>query len=113
MLQQNEPDDYVVATGETHSIREFLDIAFQYVRLNWQDYVEFDKRYLRPAKVNLLIDDSMKAKQKLGWQPSVDFEGLVHLMVEAGLRAPGLVPLKGHVVQTANDVGTAFYGIAV
>ena len=90
MLQQDEADDYVVATGETHSIREFLDISFRYVNLNWQDYVEFDPRYLRPAEVDLLIGDSTKARQKLGWAPSVTFEELVALMVEADLRALGL-----------------------
>ncbi|MDB9417248.1 GDP-mannose 4,6-dehydratase [Microcystis aeruginosa] len=90
MLQQQEPDDYVVATNETYSIREFLDISFQYVNLNWQDYVEFDQRYLRPAEVDLLIGDSTKAKEKLGWQPSVTFEGLVELMVDADLAALGI-----------------------
>ncbi len=94
MLQHDEPDDYVVATGETHSIREFLDIAFSYVNLNWQDYVAFDSRYLRPAEVDLLIGDPTKAKQKLGWQPSVTFEELVKLMVEADLVALGLPSLK-------------------
>jgi GDPmannose 4,6-dehydratase len=89
MLQQPEPDDYVIATGETHSVREFLDIAFGYVNLNWQDYVEFDDRYLRPAEVELLIGDSTKAQQKLGWKPSVTFEQLVGLMVEADLKAIG------------------------
>ncbi|HEY9666990.1 MAG TPA: GDP-mannose 4,6-dehydratase, partial [Coleofasciculaceae cyanobacterium] len=90
MLQQDESDDYVVATGETHSIREFLDISFNYVNLNWQDYVEFDPRYLRPAEVDLLIGDATKAKQKLGWEPSVTFKELVCLMVEADLRALGI-----------------------
>ncbi|MCA2658755.1 MAG: GDP-mannose 4,6-dehydratase, partial [Microcystis sp. M049S2] len=90
MLQQEEPDDYVVATNETYSIREFLDISFQYVNLNWQDYVEFDQRYLRPAEVDLLIGDSTKAREKLGWQPSVTFEGLVKLMVDADLAALGI-----------------------
>ncbi len=89
MLQQQEPDDYVVATGETHSIREFLDVAFGYVNLNWHDYVEFDPRYLRPAEVDLLVGDPTKAKQKLDWKPSVSFEELVKLMVDADLRAMG------------------------
>jgi GDPmannose 4,6-dehydratase len=106
MLQQDEPDDYVVATGETYSIREFLDIAFGYVNLDWRDYVEFDERYLRPAEVELLIGDPAKAKQKLGWNPSVSFEGLVQLMVEADLKALGLVPLNGHAVQQINDLAT-------
>ncbi len=90
MLQQPEPDDYVVATGETHEIREFLDLAFGYVNLDWQNYVEFDPRYLRPAEVDLLIGDPTKAKQKLGWEPSVTFEELVGLMVEADLNALGI-----------------------
>lgn len=89
MLQQDKPDDYVVATGETHSVREFLELAFQYVNLNWQDYVDFDPRYLRPAEVDLLMGDPTKAKQKLGWEPSVTFEELVGLMVEADLHAFG------------------------
>ena len=77
MLQQDQPDDYVVATNETHSIREFLDIAFSHVNLDWHDYVEFDPRYLRPAEVDLLIGDSTKARKQLGWSPSVTFEELV------------------------------------
>ncbi|MGK7892492.1 MAG: GDP-mannose 4,6-dehydratase [Xenococcus sp. (in: cyanobacteria)] len=90
ILQQDSPDDYVVATGETHSIREFLDIAFSYVNLNWQDYVAFDPRYLRPAEVYLLIGDPVKTRTKLGWQPTVDFPGLVKLMVDSDLLACGL-----------------------
>jgi GDPmannose 4,6-dehydratase len=90
MLQKEQPDDYVIATGETHSVREFLDLAFSYVNLKWEDYVEFDQRYLRPAEVELLIGDATKARQKLAWQPSVTFEELVALMVEADLQALGL-----------------------
>lgn len=112
MLQQEQPDDYVVATGETHSIREFLDIAFSYVNLNWQDYVEFDERYLRPAEVDLLIGDPAKAKQKLGWEPSVTFEQLVTLMVEADLKALGLVPLNGHTPQVIQDFATIRQDVA-
>jgi len=89
MLQQQEPHDYVVATGETHSIREFLDVAFGYVNLDWHDYVEFDPRYLRPAEVDLLVGDPSKAKKELGWEPSVTFKELVQLMVDADLRAMG------------------------
>jgi GDPmannose 4,6-dehydratase len=96
MLQQDQPDDYVVATGETYSVREFLDVAFQYVNLDWQNYVEFDERYLRPAEVELLIGDPTKAKQKLGWEPSVTFEQLVQLMVEADLKALGLSSNNGN-----------------
>lgn len=90
MLQQDQPDDYVIATGETHSVREFLDIAFGCVNLDWQDYVCFDERYLRPAEVDLLIGDPAKAKQKLGWEPSTTFEELVKLMVRADLHAVGI-----------------------
>ena len=106
MLQQEQPDDYVVATGETHEVREFLELAFGYVNLNWQDYVEFDERYLRPAEVDLLIGDPTKAKEKLGWQPSVSFEQLVHLMVEADLKALGLIPLNGNSAQPILDHAT-------
>ena len=95
MLQQAEPDDYVVATGETYSVREFLDIAFNYVNLDWNDYVAFDERYLRPAEVDLLIGDPTKTKQKLGWKPSVTFEELVALMVEADLAVLGLSSANG------------------
>ncbi|MFM6191245.1 MAG: GDP-mannose 4,6-dehydratase [Planktothrix sp.] len=87
MLQHSEADDYVIATNETHSIREFLDIAFGYVNLDWQNYVKFDQRYLRPAEVDILIGDPAKAKAKLGWEPSVTFEELVKLMVDADLKA--------------------------
>ena len=90
MLQQDQPDDYVVATNETHAISEFLDLAFTHVNLDWHDYVEFDPRYLRPAEVDLLIGDATKAKEKLGWEPSVTFEQLVHLMVESDLEAVGI-----------------------
>jgi GDPmannose 4,6-dehydratase len=96
MLQQAEPDDYVVATGETYSVREFLDIAFNHVNLNWQDYVAFDDRYLRPAEVDLLIGDPAKAKAKLGWEPSVTFEELVKLMVDADLTALGIASPNGN-----------------
>ena len=83
MLQQDESDDYVVATGETHSVREFLEVAFEHVGLNYQDYVEIDPRYFRPAEVDLLIGDPTKAKEKLGWEPKVKFEELTKLMVDA------------------------------
>jgi len=84
-----EPDDYVIAT-EKPIRTEFLEIAFGYVNLNWQD-VEFDQRYLRPAEVELLLGDP-KSRQKLGWKPSVTFEQLVALMVEADLQALGHIP---------------------
>lgn len=88
MLQQDAPDDYVLATGETHSVREFLDVAFSYVGLNWADYVEHDHRYDRPAEVDLLVGDFMKARTKLGWKPKVKFDELVRMMVEADIYEP-------------------------
>ncbi len=86
MLQQHEGDDYVVATGETHSIRECLEVAFEAVGLKWQDYVDIDPRYYRPAEVDLLIGDPAKAEKKLGWKPKTRFKALIELMVEADLR---------------------------
>ena len=83
MLQQSEPDDYVIATNETHSVKEFLEVAFDHVGLDWQKYVEIDPRYYRPAEVDLLIGDYSKAKQKLGWEPKVRFAELTRLMVDA------------------------------
>ncbi len=86
MLQQDEPDDYVIATNETHSIREFLDVAFAHAGLDWQKHVEIDPRYYRPAEVDLLIGDYSKAKKKLGWEPKTKFVDLVKLMVEADIK---------------------------
>jgi GDPmannose 4,6-dehydratase len=83
MLQADEADDFVLATGETHSVREFLDEAFGCVDLDWNDYVSIDERYFRPAEVDLLIGDYSKAKAKLGWEPTVRFKELVRMMVEA------------------------------
>ncbi|MGZ8940681.1 MAG: GDP-mannose 4,6-dehydratase, partial [Limisphaerales bacterium] len=86
MLQQPEPDDYVIATNETHSIREFLDVAFEHAGLDWKKYVETDPRYYRPAEVDLLIGDYSKAKKKLGWEPKTKFVDLVKLMVDADIK---------------------------
>jgi GDPmannose 4,6-dehydratase len=86
MLQQPEPDDYVIATGETHSVREFLEHAFTCAGLKWEDYVAFDERYCRPAEVDLLIGDYSKARRKLGWEPKTKFADLVKLMVDADLQ---------------------------
>jgi GDPmannose 4,6-dehydratase len=83
MLQSDEPNDYVIATNETHTIREFLDETFSYLELNWQDYVEIDTRYFRPTEVDLLIGDYSKAKDLLGWEPKTTFADLAQLMVEA------------------------------
>ncbi|MBS1848109.1 MAG: GDP-mannose 4,6-dehydratase [Actinobacteria bacterium] len=85
MLQQDEPDDYVVATGETHSVREFCELAFGHVGLNYEDHVVTDERYMRPAEVDLLIGDPAKAKAKLGWEPKMSFPELVATMVDADL----------------------------
>ena len=86
MLQQPQPDDYVVATGETHSVREFLEEAFGHVGLDWKKHVEQDARYLRPAEVDLLLGDASKAKRQLGWAPKTKFRDLVRLMVDADVR---------------------------
>ena len=87
MLQQDQPDDYVIATGVTHSVRSFVDKVFKTVGLDWRDYVEFDARYLRPTEVDALLGDSSKARRKLGWEPRTSFDELVQLMVEADLEA--------------------------
>ncbi|RME43989.1 MAG: GDP-mannose 4,6-dehydratase [Caldilineae bacterium] len=86
MLQQDEPDDYVIATGETHSVRELCEVAFGYVGLNWEDHVVVDPQFYRPAEVDLLIGDPSKARAKLGWQPTVSFEELIQMMVDADLQ---------------------------
>lgn len=83
MLQHDDPDDYVIATNETHSIREFLQLAFDSVDLNWEDHVEIDERYYRPSEVNLLLGDYSKARDILGWEPYTTFSGLIQIMVEA------------------------------
>jgi GDPmannose 4,6-dehydratase len=83
MLQLDEPDDFVLATGETHSVEEFLETAFSHAGLDWHDYVAIDERYFRPAEVDLLIGDYSKAKATFGWEPTVRFRELVHMMVDA------------------------------
>jgi GDPmannose 4,6-dehydratase len=82
MLQAEEPDDYVLATGETHSVREFLDEAFGYAELDWNGYVTIDERYFRPAEVDVLLGNPAKAKEKLDWEPTVRFQELVRIMVD-------------------------------
>jgi len=86
MLQQPKPDDYVVATGETHSIREFLDVAFGHVGLDWHKHVDIDPRYFRPAEVDLLIGDASKARRQLNWEPKTKFADLARLMVDADIQ---------------------------
>jgi len=85
MLQQDKPDDFVISTGETHTVEEFCQLAFDYVGLDYKQYLYTDPRFVRPAEVNLLIGDSSKAKEKLGWEPKVSFRELVDMMVKADL----------------------------
>ncbi len=86
MLQQNEPDDYVIATGEAHSVKEFCEKAFDVADLDWQEYVKVDKRFMRPLDVNYLLGDPSKAKKKLGWRPKTKFKKLVEIMVKEDLK---------------------------
>ena len=89
MLQQEEPEDFVIATGVKHSVRDLVEAAFRHVGLGWQTHVEVDPGLLRPADVNTLCGDASKARRKLGWTPKVDFEGLVAMMVDADLERVG------------------------
>ena len=89
MIQNDQPEDFVVGTGETHSVREFCEKAFSYLGLDYHDYVVQDPRFIRPAEVDLLVADSSKVRQKLGWAPKVDFDGLVEMMVDADLKRLG------------------------
>lgn len=89
MLQQDKPDDYVIATGETHTVKEFVGLAFSYVNLDWHDYVTIDKGFYRPAEIHILEGDYAKAKKKLGWEPKIKFEQLVKMMVDADLERMG------------------------
>ena len=91
MLQQDEPDDYVIGTGETHMIQEMCAVAFDHVGLDWHEYVGTDPRFLRPAEVNLLIADNTKAREKLGWEPTVDFRGLIQMMVDSDMKQESAV----------------------
>ncbi|HEY5037924.1 MAG TPA: GDP-mannose 4,6-dehydratase [bacterium] len=92
MLQQEKPEDFVISTGETHSIKEFLEESFGYAGLDYQKYVQIDPKLIRPAEVDLLLGDSSKAAKVLEWKPRVDFKGLVHLMVDADFKLLGLKP---------------------
>ena len=91
MMQQDKPDDYVIATGETHSVREFLDEAFGRMKMDWKKYVEIDPRYYRPSEVDLLLGDASKAREKLNWKPKVQFRELVHMMVDSDVKNELLV----------------------
>lgn len=92
MLQQDKPDDYVIGTGECHSVKEFLEEAFAYQGLDWERYVRIDPRYFRPTEVELLVANPTKARDKLGWEPKVNFKELVRIMVDADMEAIGLKP---------------------
>jgi GDPmannose 4,6-dehydratase len=93
MLQEDRPDDYVVGTGEAHSVREFVEEAFAYVNLDWRDHVKMDARYLRPLEVDWLLADASRTRERLGWTPQVTFPELVRIMVDADLQALGLAPV--------------------
>ncbi|MXY21358.1 MAG: GDP-mannose 4,6-dehydratase [Dehalococcoidia bacterium] len=95
MLQQDSPDDFVIGTGESHSVRKFLECAFDYAGLDWEEYVRFDPRYVRPVEVNALLADSSKAREILGWSPKIGLEELVMIMIDADMSAAGLDP-PGH-----------------
>ena len=87
MLQQDEPRDYVVGTGETHTVQEFVEIAFRRVGLDWKDHVVIDKKFVRPAEVDLLISNPRRVREELGWVPEVSFQRLVEMMVDADVAA--------------------------
>ncbi len=101
MLQQDQADDYVISTNETHSVREFVQETFALLDLDWEQYVDYDKRYERPTEVDLLIGDYAKAKRQLGWEPSVTFRELVRIMVEADLN---LARRESVMQQTLSDM---------
>ena len=93
ILQQGKPEDYVIGTGETHSVKEFLEEAFTYVKLDWTKYAEIDPRYFRPIEVESLLADPTKARKRLGWQPKVTFSELVRIMVDRDMELIGLDPI--------------------
>ena len=90
MMQREKPDDFVIATGETHTVREFVEEAFRIAELDWKEYVEIDNRYFRPTEADILIGDYSKAKRELGWEPRVKFKELVKIMVEADCKVVGV-----------------------
>jgi GDPmannose 4,6-dehydratase len=113
MLQQDKPGDYVLGTGEAHSVREFVEEAFAYVGLDWREYVRIDPRYFRPTDVELLVADSSKASRELGWKPKVRFKELVRIMVDADMELLGLTPpgegkafLKTHGLDRSSGLST-------
>jgi GDPmannose 4,6-dehydratase len=107
MMQQETPDDYVIGTGECHSVREFLEEAFAYAGLDWQQYVKIDPQYLRPTETYHLVAEAEKAKRKLGWEPKVTFKELVKIMVDADMEAVGLkCPGSGKKILSGYDMNT-------
>jgi GDPmannose 4,6-dehydratase len=108
MMQAEQPDDYVIATGETHSVREFLEEAFGYLGLDWEKYVEIDPRYFRPAEVDLLLGDPTKAKTILGWEPKVSFKELVKIMVDSDMK---LAEREHRAQQHEGSFATAGWGV--
>jgi GDPmannose 4,6-dehydratase len=103
MMQHDEPEDFVIGTGEAHSVREFLDVAFEYVDLDWHNYVEIDPRYFRPTEVDYLLADASQAKKALNWEPRVLFKDLVRIMVDADMELIGLdSPGEGRHILEAN-----------
>ncbi len=107
MLQQDTPDDYVIATGETHQVREFVEVAFGLVGLDWERHVRIDERYFRPTEVDELCGDASKAARVLGWRPTTTFAGLVRLMLAADLRDAGLRPEDHLIAATDADAAPA------
>jgi GDPmannose 4,6-dehydratase len=86
MLQQNTPDDYVIATGETRTVRELVQVAFERAGLDWQQYVKIDQAFMRPAEVDLLVGSPEKATKQLGWKPEISFEEMIHMMVDSDIK---------------------------
>jgi GDPmannose 4,6-dehydratase len=114
MLQHDHPDDYVIGTGETHAVREFVEAAFAYVGLEWQKYVAIDPRYFRPTEVDVLQADATRARVKLAWEPQVTFEELVAIMVDADMEALDLQPIgHGQQILTAKFTGWHQWSAAV
>jgi len=108
MLQQDKPDDFVIGTGECRSVKEFLEEAFKYVGLNWEEYVRIDPRYFRPTEAELLLADSGKAKAKLGWEPKVTFRELVRIMIDTDMEAVGLTQLgEGRAALTKHGLNAS------
>ena len=107
ILQQEKPDDYVVGTGETHSVKEFLTEAFDYAGLDWEKHVRIDQRYFRPTEVEELIANSSKAEKSFGWQPKIHFKDLVKIMVDADMETAGLeAPGEGKAILVKNGLST-------